>query len=149
MKYRTSLRGSGAGCLMVGIPMVGFALLWMTHATMTALAEPLSPQPQQSTGSQTSPDSDAGAAAVTDRGTVLFGKYCALCHGENGDGAGKFAYLMNPRPRNFRQGDFKLVTTVNQVPSDDDLLRTISRGMPGSAMPPWGHLPEADLRALV
>jgi len=129
--------------------MVGFALLWMTHATMTALAEPLSPQPQQSTGSQTSPDSDAGAAAATDRGAVLFGKYCALCHGENGDGAGKFAYLMNPRPRNFRQGDFKLVTTVNQVPSDDDLLRTISRGMPGSAMPPWGHLPEADLRALV
>ncbi|MFQ5422441.1 MAG: ethylbenzene dehydrogenase-related protein [Phycisphaerae bacterium] len=82
------------------------------------------------------------------RGGELFAKYCTICHGENGDGAGKFAYLMNPRPRNFRQGNFKLATTQNQIPTDDDLVRTISRGMPGSAMPPWGHLPLADLQAL-
>ncbi|HNO80089.1 MAG TPA: c-type cytochrome [Phycisphaerae bacterium] len=84
-----------------------------------------------------------------DRGAVLYGKNCAICHGEQGDGRGKFAYLMNPRPRDFRQGNFKLATTLNQVPSDEDLLRTISRGMPGSAMPPWSHLPRADLEALV
>lgn len=83
------------------------------------------------------------------RGQELFSRQCAICHGENGDGQGQFAYLMNPRPRNFRQGDFKLATTQNQVPDDDDLLRTISRGMPGSAMPPWGHLPQSDLTALV
>lgn len=82
------------------------------------------------------------------RGVALYQKNCAICHGENGDGQGKFAYLMNPRPRDFRSGDFKLTTTANQIPSDDDLLRTISRGMPGSAMPPWNHLPEADLKAL-
>jgi DMSO reductase family type II enzyme heme b subunit len=56
---------------------------------------------------------------------------------------------MNPRPRNLQQGNFKLSTTQNQIPSNDDLLRTISRGMPGSAMPPWGHLPASDLQALV
>jgi mono/diheme cytochrome c family protein len=56
---------------------------------------------------------------------------------------------MNPRPRNFQQGNFKLSTTLNQVPTDADLLRTLSRGMPGSAMPPWGHLPLSDLQALV
>ncbi|MBK8267263.1 MAG: c-type cytochrome [Planctomycetes bacterium] len=56
---------------------------------------------------------------------------------------------MNPRPRNFKAGKFKLTTTQNLIPSDDDLFRTISRGMPGSAMPPWGHLPLADLKALV
>lgn len=55
---------------------------------------------------------------------------------------------MNPRPRDFRQGNFKLATTENQIPTDDDLIRTISRGMPGSAMPPWGHLPLADLQTL-
>ncbi|GIK15982.1 MAG: hypothetical protein BroJett003_09460 [Planctomycetota bacterium] len=87
--------------------------------------------------------------AAVSRGESLFLKYCALCHGDRGDGAGKFAYLMNPRPRNFLRDDFKLSTTQNLVPSDDDLLRTISRGMPGSAMPPWGHLPNADLKALV
>lgn len=91
------------------------------------------------------PDADPIAA----RGRTLFEKHCVICHGDTGDGAGKFAYLMNPRPRDFRSGKFKLSTTQNRVPSDADLLRTISRGMPGSAMPPWGHLPLADLRALV
>ncbi|MFQ5592235.1 MAG: ethylbenzene dehydrogenase-related protein [Phycisphaerae bacterium] len=83
------------------------------------------------------------------RGQELYVKYCALCHGENGDGGGKFAYLMNPRPRNFLEGRFKLATTENQIPSDEDLFRTISNGMPGSAMPPWAHLPKADIDALV
>ena len=82
------------------------------------------------------------------RGGELFAKYCTICHGDNGDGTGKFAYLMNPRPRDFRQGDFKLATTQNQIPTDDDLVRTISRGMPGSAMPPWNHLPLTDLQSL-
>lgn len=83
------------------------------------------------------------------RGQALFRTQCAICHGETGDGAGKFAYLMNPRPRNLKAGKFKLTTTENLIPSDQDLMRTITRGMPGSAMPPWGHLPIADLEALV
>jgi len=83
------------------------------------------------------------------RGSALYAKNCAICHGDAGDGGGKFAYLMNPRPRNFQQGDFKLSTTKNQIPSDEDLFRTIRDGMPGSAMPPWGHLPKADIDALV
>jgi len=82
------------------------------------------------------------------RGRALFAKYCAICHGEKGDGAGKFAYLMNPRPRDFKQGDFKLATTQNQIPTEADLVRTIGRGIPGSAMPPWDHLPLADLKSL-
>jgi len=86
---------------------------------------------------------------VLARGKELFAKQCVICHGDAGDGAGKFAYLMNPRPRNLQKGDFKLTTTQNQVPTEEDLMRTISRGMAGSAMPPWGHLPLSDLRALV
>ena len=82
-------------------------------------------------------------------GRDLFTNQCVICHGEEGDGQGKFAYLMNPRPRDFRQGKFKLATTQNRIPTEGDLLRTITRGMPGSAMPPWGHLPAADLQALV
>ncbi len=93
--------------------------------------------------------SRAGVDPVLARGQALFVKQCSICHGDAGDGAGRFAYLMNPRPRNLQQGRFKLATTENQLPTDDDLLRTISRGMPGSAMPPWGHLPRSDLEALV
>jgi mono/diheme cytochrome c family protein len=119
---------------------------------------PASPVAQQPAGEPAGPPTlAAGSAAAGEisaeqalvRGGELFAKYCAICHGETGDGLGRLAYLMNPRPRNFQRGEFKLSTTENQIPSDDDLLRTLSRGMPGSAMPPWGHLPETDLRALV
>lgn len=114
-------------------PLIQVGLIWgcsMAAAFATSLAYAQEPQPK-------------------DSGAILYNKNCAICHGEQGDGVGKFAYLMNPRPRDFRQGNFKLATTVNQIPSDEDLLRTISRGMPGSAMPPWNHLPQADLDALV
>lgn len=90
-----------------------------------------------------------GDSDLLERGRTLFATQCAICHGENGDGAGKFAYLMNPRPRDFTKGKFKLSTTQNLIPSDEDLFRTISNGMPGSAMPPWSHLPKADIDALV
>jgi mono/diheme cytochrome c family protein len=98
--------------------------------------------------SRSRPDERSANDPVIARGTELYAKYCALCHGEAGDGGGKFAYLMNPRPRDFKQGKFKLSTTRNQIPTDEDLVRTIGRGMPGSAMPPWDHLPLTDLQAL-
>jgi mono/diheme cytochrome c family protein len=79
----------------------------------------------------------------------IYLKHCASCHGEEGFGDGKAAYLLHPRPRDFSYGKFILVSTDNRVPSDEDLLRTITRGLPGSAMAPWGHLPEQDRRSLV
>ena len=50
---------------------------------------------------------------------------------------------------NFRAGKFRLVSTWEGMPTDDDLFQTISRGMPGSAMPSWGHLSEDTRWALV
>jgi mono/diheme cytochrome c family protein len=38
---------------------------------------------------------------------------------------------------------------VNRVPTDEDLHRVIERGMPGSAMVPFGHLARTDRDALV
>lgn len=88
--------------------------------------------------------------AVTEvTGPQLFGRHCAACHGENGDGNGLAARFLYPKPRNFREGHFRLVTTTNRVPSDEDLMRVLVRGMPGSAMFPMGHLGEADRKELV
>ena len=42
-------------------------------------------------------------------------------------------------------GEFRLVSTWDSVPTDEDLFGAISRGMPGSAMPSWSHLPERGL----
>jgi len=92
---------------------------------------------------------DGAPAPDAELGKTLFKKHCDQCHGEKGKGDGKAAYLLYPRPRDFSRGVFRIVTTDNGVPSDEDLLGVIERGMPGSAMPSWEHLPEADRLALV
>ena len=87
--------------------------------------------------------------ADVETGRRLFLVYCAECHGESGDGYGMRQDVSYARPRSFQSARFKLSTTQNRVPSDQDLFRTISRGMPGSGMPNWSHLPEAQIRSLV
>lgn len=82
-------------------------------------------------------------------GKIVFDRQCASCHGATGAGDGEAAYLLYPRPRDFRSGRFRLVSTWEGVPTDEDLFATITRGMPGSAMPSWAHLPEETRWALV
>lgn len=86
---------------------------------------------------------------LIDRGRELFERQCASCHGTSGLGDGIGAYLLYPHPRDFSSGKFRLVTTVNHVPTKEDLFKTISRGMPGTSMPPWEHLSVDDRNALV
>lgn len=98
------------------------------------------------------PPSKAGATndtAMLERGRELFATQCAICHGSAGMGDGDAAYLLSPRPRNFSSATFRLVSTSDGIPTDEDLLNTLRNGMPGSAMPPWGHLASSDLDALV
>jgi mono/diheme cytochrome c family protein len=79
----------------------------------------------------------------------LFVNYCAACHGEKGDGNGPAARFLDPKPRDFSDAKFRIVTTMNQIPCDADLKRVVSNGMPGSAMFPFGHLDDAEVTALV
>ena len=82
-------------------------------------------------------------------GRKTYEKECLACHGKDGNGEGEAAYLLYPRPRDFTSGQFRLVSTWDSVPTDEDLFRTISRGMPGSAMPSWAQLPERTRWGLV
>lgn len=91
---------------------------------------------------------EAGAQEL-ELGKALYGRHCAQCHGEQGNGAGIAAAFLYPKPRNFHEGKFKLVSTLNRIPSDGDLMQTITRGMPGSSMISFGHLPEKERAALV
>lgn len=71
---------------------------------------------------------------------------CARCHGDHGDGNGQLADILDPRPRDFTSGNFKFRTTAaGALPTDEDLFRTITRGIPGTEMPSWGGLP-AEIR---
>ena len=78
-------------------------------------------------------------------GKQIYAQQCAACHGNEGRGDGDAAYLLYPKPRDFVAARYRLVSTWDRVPTDQDLFDTISRGMPGSAMPSWEHLP-ADQR---
>ena len=89
-----------------------------------------------------------GSEANADLGRQAFLLYCRECHGEAGDGLGKFSYTTGERPRSFQSGRFKLATTENAIPSDDDLEETIRRGMPGTGMSAWGQVPDAEIAAM-
>ena len=82
-------------------------------------------------------------------GKRVYEKQCIACHGADGRGEGEAAYLLYPKPRDFVAGKYVLVSTWDRVPIDEDLFRTVSRGMPGSAMPSWGHLSEEERWGLV
>jgi DMSO reductase family type II enzyme heme b subunit len=86
---------------------------------------------------------DAGA------GKGVYDLKCALCHGDKGDGKGAGAELLMPRPRDFTRGLYKVRTTAGRVPSDQDVFRVITEGMPGTSMPGWAVLPERDRWNLV
>ena len=79
---------------------------------------------------------------------TLYERHCSGCHGERGDGAGPAARFLFPKPRDFRAGRFRLVSTANGHPTQDDIKGVLARGMPGSAMPPWPKLSDAERSAL-
>ncbi len=83
-----------------------------------------------------------------ERGQMLYAAQCAVCHGPEGKGDGPAAFVLFPKPRDLTSGKFKIRSTPT-VPTDADLFRVISQGIPGTSMPPWSHLPEADRWALV
>ena len=72
---------------------------------------------------------------LVERGQAIYFKRCSFCHGLLGDGEGPAAPFLDPRPRDFTLGTFKFRTTQSgELPTDEDLFRTISRGLPGTGM---------------
>lgn len=79
----------------------------------------------------------------------LYRRQCGHCHGTTGDGRGPTALLLNPYPRDYRQGKFKFKSTERAAkPTTIDLDRVIRHGIPGTAMPAFGLLPESQIAAL-
>ena len=56
---------------------------------------------------------DVGSDAQREAGKQLYSRYCAQCHGDKGDGEGYAAPHLQPRPRNFTLGKYKVRTTPN------------------------------------
>lgn len=94
------------------------------------------------------PPSFAAQEGDPNAGKAGYNIFCAECHGTSGEGDGRVAFAQFPRPRDLTTGKFKIRSTPT-LPTDQDLFRVISRGIPGTGMPSWAALSEATRRDLV
>ncbi len=77
-------------------------------------------------------------AANPEAGKKLYERWCTQCHGLEGKGDGPAADFVYPRPRDFTLALYKVRTTPSgQLPTDHDLFKVISVGLPGTSMPAW------------
>lgn len=73
------------------------------------------------------------------RGADLFAQNCAGCHGPAGDGAGRAAAGLSPKPANLRESRY----------STQGLASILWQGVAGSSMPAWRELSATDMASLV
>ena len=79
--------------------------------------------------------------ANVEAGRAAYQQSCARCHGLQGQGDGRDAKRLYPRPRNLTEGVFKFrSTTSGAAPTDDDLFHTVTHGLTPGNMPDWRHL---------
>jgi mono/diheme cytochrome c family protein len=83
-------------------------------------------------------------------GARLYGRSCAVCHGDGGRGDGIIASRLMAPPRDLTQAVFKIRSTPSgSLPTDLDLFQTLSRGIHGTDMAPYARLSERERWALV
>jgi cbb3-type cytochrome c oxidase subunit II len=78
------------------------------------------------------------AAGGVMRGRPLYARYCASCHSVKGEGDGKGAAGLHPKPTNFTEQEY----------AADRLGFALWNGVAGTAMPAWRELNQADLAAI-
>jgi len=87
---------------------------------------------------------------LASKGEAVYTRWCVSCHGELGDGRGYSAQWLEPRPRDFTSGIFKCRSTPSgTLPTDDDLVRTLTIGLYHTNMPAWAVLGDKQLRAVI
>ncbi len=83
-------------------------------------------------------------------GKQVYAENCIGCHGQEGKGDGEAARFLNPVPRNFQKGKFKFRSSISgELPFEEDLLRTVTCGLPGASMPGFPLVLETHRKAVV
>lgn len=138
---RAGPRGGAASRSALVLPLL-IAVLRCSGASTVPPGAPLAPAEARA---------GRGTAGGLERdGARVYAEYCAGCHGEKGDGRGPAARFLDPKPRDFTTGLFKFAGVPSgQLPRDADLMRTLTRGLPGSSMPSWALLSEGERRAVI
>ncbi len=86
--------------------------------------------------------------AARENGRLIYERSCIFCHGVEGKGDGPAGWFIgrysSPHPRDFTAEGFKLRSTASgSLPTDQDLFRTVTQGIPGY-MPPFSGLDEEE-----
>ncbi len=79
---------------------------------------------------------------LLEKGKASFDANCASCHGAKGEGDGVAASALDPKPRNLVTDSLKNGGKPAQV------FETLGKGIPGTAMVAFTHLPEQERWAL-
>jgi mono/diheme cytochrome c family protein len=87
------------------------------------------------------PEAPAVTAELVSQGEQIYSDNCSSCHGKTGAADGTCAPFLSPQPRDFTTGVFRFKTTPGaEMPTDEDLFRTVSLGIHSTGMPPWSFL---------
>ena len=92
-------------------------------------------------------------------GKAVYDTYCVICHGENGDGKGLIGIVSRAQtnglvvytyPRDFTAGVYKFrSTSTGDLPTNEDLLNTVTEGISRSGMPSHKELSPKQASAVV
>ena len=110
---------------------IGLAVIW----TSTAAAQQAN---------------DLGTDDQRQAGKDLYDIKCAHCHGYAGDAMSVATAFVRPTPRDFTSGNYKFRSTASgELPTTEDIRRSIRDGMPYTSMPAWaGILSETEITNL-
>ncbi|MCH8851710.1 MAG: cytochrome c [Planctomycetes bacterium] len=81
-------------------------------------------------------------------GQHLYVAHCAACHGTTGKGNGPAAIALDVRPRDFRREPIRYISTLNGVPTQEDLEQTVLSGRHFGAMPARPNLTDSEVTLL-
>ena len=117
------------------------SMLAASHAKSIAPLVPIIPDTIADTKGAKAPEVTPQMLVL---GKEIYAKQCSSCHGPEGKGDGTAAYILLPKPRNLTSKSFRLTSNLEGKVAVEDIFQTITRGMPGSAMPSWEILSEED-----
>ena len=99
-----------------------------------------------------------GTDNAADLGKKVYEEQCMICHGDKGDGKGLVGALnrverggriLNMHPRDFTVGVFRFRTTpTGCLPTDEDLLNIIEKGILKSSMPSFKDISKEEKNAV-
>lgn len=139
---------------------MSFSLIFMAYIAFFSKGIDLREIPKEVAAEQTQAEGGAAAPAqavdvskvenpwvssedLISHGNKVFQTNCAICHGATGHGDGAAGAALNPPPRNLVQGKWT-------VGGDSmSLFHTIEKGIPGTSMASFGHLPVIDRWSIV